>query len=174
MFLAPGRLLERSALDWHASRFTTWLRERQALSGPLKTEQIVSYLLVTTVITIFAVLVLYTMMSSIGNGGEYWGYDGRKEPRNAARESMLAGDYRFLDVNLPPYENRLTSLLPGLTGCTNYVIDQLSVLHSSDEPLHAEDSLKLAMSFGGAYNREIAWELNRDRDAGCQVLWSYY
>ncbi len=122
---------------------------------------------------IFFVLVLYTMATSVGNGGEYWGYDGRKEPRTAAYEAVLAGDYRFLDVNLRPYQDELTAYTPGLKGCSNYLINELDVRRSSVEPMHTEDSLKLASRFAQSYNQEIVLALNRDRDAKCLSSWSY-
>ena len=39
-------------------------------------------------------------MSQVGNGGEYWGFDGHIHPVNAAAESFEANDYRFLELDL--------------------------------------------------------------------------
>ena len=134
----------------------------------MKTEQIVVYLMVTTVMMIFFVLVLYTINTTVGNGGEYWGYDGSIEPYMAAAESFESGNYRFLDVNLPPYDDLLTDFVPGVMGCPQYSdSNELEVFRSSETLLHAADSVRLATGFARSYNQTMARALNRELDAGC-------
>ena len=134
----------------------------------MKIEQIVSYLMVSTVIVIFAMLVLYTMMDSVGNGGEYWGYDGREDPRWAARDAFRDGDHRFLDVALPPYDDLLTDFVPGITVCAGGTGDyEPGLRRSLSEPLHAELSLRAATEFATEFNRELGYALGDDRLAYC-------
>lgn len=140
----------------------------------MKIEQIVAYLLVSTVIVIFAMLVLFTMATSAGNGGEYWGYDGRIDPREAAFEAFDAGDYRFLDVALPPYEDELTDFTPGVMGCEALPDGDEPVLRRSlEQPMHAEDSLRLATEFARKFNREMALSLNSELQAECRVFYDF-
>ncbi len=138
----------------------------------MKTEQIVSYLLVSTVIVIFAMLVLFTMTASAGNGGEYWGYDGRVEPLEAASAAFEDGDYRFLDVTLSPYNDKLTDFTPGVMGCEHLPDEYMRGLRSSTgEPLHGVDSLRLATDFARAFNRELAFILNSRLQARCVIAY---
>ena len=137
----------------------------------MKIEQIVSYLMVSTVIVIFAMIVLYTSMASVGNGGEYWGYDGKIRPTEAAYRAFENGDRRFLAVALPPHENRFTDFTPGVGACANMPDgNQPSTIRSHSEPLHAQDSLHLATKFAREYNRDMAWSLNSVYQADCEVL----
>ena len=135
----------------------------------MKTEQIVTYLLVSTVIVLFAVIVLFTMTTAAGNGGEYWGYDGRVEPWEAASAAFEEGDYRFLDVTLSPYNDKLTDFTPGVMGCESIPGEVPGLRRSSGEPLHAEDSLRLATDFARAFNRELAAILNSRLQARCVI-----
>ncbi len=137
----------------------------------MKIEQIVSYLMVSTVIVIFAMIVLYTSMASVGNGGEYWGYDGEIRPRYAAYQAFENGDRRFLAVTLPPHDNRFTDFTPGVGACANLPDSiEATTIRSSSEPLHAQDSLRLATKFAREYNRDMAWSLNSVYQADCEVL----
>ncbi len=139
----------------------------------MKIEQIVAYLLVSTVIVIFSVLVLFTMVDSVGNGGGYWGYDGRVDPRLAARDAFDDGDYRLLDVALPPHDNRLTDNVPGVALCEGGVGKYYAgVRRSSGEPRHAESSIRLATEFAREFNWELALDLNNVFSAGCEINWS--
>ena len=134
----------------------------------MKIEQIVAYLLVSTVIVIFSMLVLFTMMSSVGNGGEYWGYDGKVHPVPAATEAFGAGDYRLLDVDLPPYEGEFTDFVPGVVPCDGTLTDYLpGYRRSSSEPLHAEDSLRLATDFAAIFNDELAYWIGSENKEVC-------
>ena len=142
----------------------------------MKTEQIVSYLFLSTTIVVFAILILYAMQTAVGNGGEYWGMDGRTHPRSAAVTAWESGDYRFLDIGLEPHEENLTVAVPGVGVCANHPMgNDIRYRRSSDTPLHAADSLKLATIFAWDYNYALAQHLNWKNDAGCELIWrSYY
>ena len=136
----------------------------------MKTDQIISYLLVSTTIVIFAMLVLYSMQTAVGNGGEYWGFDGIEDPYGAAQTSWASGDYRFLDVNLPPYEEYLTAVTPGVGACVNHPASEaLRFRPSGEVPLHTDDSLRLAAEFAWRYNTTLVKRLNAELGAECEV-----
>lgn len=141
----------------------------------MKTEQIVSYLLVTTIMMIFTVLVVFTMQVEAGNGGEYWGYDKKTDPFDAAVAAWERGDYRFLDVNLPPFEEQLTNFVPGVGACTNHPHgDTIRYRHSSGTPLHSDDSLRLAAQFASRFNLTLARSLNFRNSADCEVSYQWF
>ena len=134
-------------------------------------EQIAKLLFATTLLSIFAYLLIFSSMSVVGNGGEYWGYDGYTEPWRAAGDSFEKGDYRFLKIKLPNANGILLNEVPGIYRCDNHPFGGDNFSRSGlSTPIHGVDSVRLATDFAYEYNLRMASLMEHELGLVCQVL----
>lgn len=119
-------------------------------------EQIVKLLFATTLLSIFAYLLIFTSVGQAGNGGEYWGFDGSVQPFVAAGRSFDAGDYRYLEVDLTdPLGNRVR-VTPMYWRCDNHPSGSNNGSRPTlREPMHGGDSVRLATDFALEFNNQL-------------------
>ncbi len=119
-------------------------------------QQIVKLLFAATLLTIFAYILIFTSMGSVGNGGEYWGYDGEMDALDAAKQSFDAGDFRYLEVELVDSNGKRIRRVPLFSRCLDHPLGMKFVTRKSrDELIHGYDSVKLATDFAERYNNGI-------------------
>ncbi len=133
-------------------------------------EQFAKLLFATTVITIFALIVMFFFVDLPGNGGQYWGYDGHDEAYVAASRAFDSGDYRFLAIDLRDSLGKRIQEIPYIDHCDNHPnkFDEIARVNLIDA-MHGVDSIKKANEFARVYNRELAGLLNGEKDAECQL-----
>jgi len=134
-------------------------------------EQIVKLLFATTLLAIFAYILIFTSLGRAGNGGEYWGFDGRLSVADAAQITFESGDHRFLEVRLHQPLEPQNDYVPGVAYCgPEYHEPGLPKRPSVSEPIHGQDSPRLADEFARSFNIAMAEMLNENYDAECVVL----
>ena len=120
-------------------------------------EQIAKLLFALTVLSIFAYILIYSSMSSVGNGGEYWGFDGRTEPHIAAGTSFDAGTFELLALDIAnPLGGRISER-PKPISCSR-ISGRIttSIRWNELDGIHSSDSVRLAREFSQRYNRYMS------------------
>ena len=126
-------------------------------------------LFATTIVTFFAYISVYVAIGQAGNGGEYWGWDGFEQPHMAAVNSFDTGDYRFLQLRFSGSQTGHVNIVPGIAGCERHPLSPETRLRpSTSEPMHGDDSVRLARQFAHRYNSRMGLFLNYEFDAGCK------
>lgn len=134
-------------------------------------EQIGKLVFATVFLSIFSYLLFFSSMGQAGNGGEYWGFSGYTEPRQAAAVSFDEGDYRFLEVTLIDEYGNLYQDAPAYQRCDNHPLGADNALHASaTEPIHGLDSTRLAAAFARGYNQEMTWLLRDKMNQRCEIV----
>ena len=107
-------------------------------------------------LSIFSYLLIYIFASGGGNGGEYWGFDGRIEPHQAAVEAYEAERYEFLALEMQREIGGLVTVSPQLLECSSTAGQIVTtVRHNQGEPVHGPDSVDLAAEFARTYNHRM-------------------
>jgi hypothetical protein len=133
--------------------------------------QIARLLFAATVVSVFALILLFYSFGYSGNGGEYCGFDGRIDAREAASASFEEGDFHFLKVDMHSSMGRRLRIVPGVANCTVHPLGlQSNSRASATAPIHGPDSARLAQSFAGAFNLSMVRLLEEERLADCDVL----
>ena len=132
-------------------------------------ERIVKLLFATTLLSIFAYVLIFTSLSRAGNGGEYWGFDGYIEPRPAALKSYEAGDYRFLTVDIRESGVSPQILTPNSVQCfvrssKQNIQTRRAVVNATD----GDSSRRFAWRFADEYNDTMTELLYADRNIDCE------
>ena len=136
--------------------------------------RIVNLLFATTVVTFFAYILFFVAVGQAGNGGEYWGLSGLEEPHVAAADAFDSRDYRFLRVKFSGLRTGNVDLVPGVVKCERHPFGRDNHLRPSIvDPMHGEDSVRLARAFAHRYNSRMAMRLNFEFDANCEILYGY-
>ena len=134
--------------------------------------RIVSLLFATTIVTFFAYILVFVAVGQAGNGGEYWGFNGSEEPYNAAVDAFDSRDYRFLRVKFRGLRTGDVDFVPYVIECKQHPFGPGNYLRPPMvEPMHGEDSVRLAKTFAHKYNYRMAMLLNFELDANCEVAW---
>lgn len=119
-------------------------------------EQISKLLFAATLLVMFAFILIFVSSGLAGNGGEYWGYDGRLVPLEAAQHAVEVGDYRYLEVDLTDSNGKRIHVVPVYARCRDHPLGPTFVTRtSSHELIHGYDSVKLATSFAEGFNNAI-------------------
>jgi len=119
-------------------------------------EQIAKLLFATTLLTIFAYALIFTSTGLAGNGGEYWGYDGQIDAKEAARLSFDAEDYRYLEVDLTDSNGTRTQVVPVYARCRDHPLGWKFVTRESgSELIHGYDSVRIATDFAEQFNNTM-------------------
>lgn len=119
-------------------------------------EQIAKLLFALTLLSVFSYLLIYTSMSVGGNGGEYWGFNGRVEPHIAASNLYKSDKYELLALDIEnPLGGRVREI-PKPVDCTSIAgkISTITRLNQT-EAIHGHDSVRLAQNFSEKYNRHM-------------------
>ena len=133
-------------------------------------ERIAKLLFATTVVTIFAYLLVFTSLGQSGSGGEYFGFDGTETPWEAARNSFGNGDYRFLEVNVVNVDGIRIRQAPAYQRCDNHPYGANNHLRTgSEEPVHGADSGRLATDFARQFNQEMTTQLSIQMGGRCEI-----
>jgi len=131
-------------------------------------EQIAKLLFATTLLTIFACVLIFWSTGLAGNGGEYWGYNGQLEPSDAAQNAFSAGDYRFLEVDLTDSNGKRVHVVPMWLRCHDHPPgSELVTRRSAHRLIHGYDSVRLAKNFAEHYNNEMNLLLERYSGVCC-------
>ncbi|MEM7430541.1 MAG: hypothetical protein AAF351_01250 [Pseudomonadota bacterium] len=134
-------------------------------------ERVINLLFATTLIVIFSYLLAFVALGqAVGNGGEYWGFDGNERARDAAERMLARGDQRLLRIDITdPLDNRLQET-PIETYCGGSLFGtDLPIRIGTTTPLHGRDSFKKAGDFAFEYNNTVAWELGTAEGRQCLV-----
>ena len=128
-------------------------------------------LFAATVVLIFALLLIFYSFGYAGNGGEYWGFDGYIDARQAARNSFEEGEMRFLKVDMTDATGKRLQFLPGIVECDVHPLGSHNISRNSGaSPLHGPDSASLATDFARTFNFELVELLMKNGLAECDVL----
>lgn len=132
-------------------------------------EKIVKLLFATTLLTIFAYILIFASVGLAGNGGEYWGYDGNDDPTVLAGQEFEGGDYRFLMLDFDNLESGTIASVPAIESCRNHPLEPHNYARPTQiESKHGQDSYRLAYSFARTYNSSMAFRLNEKFAAECE------
>ena len=136
--------------------------------------RIVNLLFATTIVTFFAYILFFVGIGQAGNGGEYWGLNALEEPHIAAADAFDSRDYRFLRVKFSSLRAGNVDLVPGVMECERHPFGPNNHLRLPiADPMHGEDSVRLARTFAHRYNSRMAMLLNFELDANCEVLYGF-
>ena len=107
-------------------------------------------------------------MASAWNGGEFWGYDGRISPIQAAHNSFDAGDYRFLHLKITDPLGQRIDRTPDIFRCDNHPhgrdgFKRFNSITSTDDI----DGVKRATEFAYKFNFEMLVLLSQSQIADC-------
>lgn len=132
-------------------------------------EQIAKLLFTATAVSIFCYVIVFAVVDVAGNGGEYWGFDGRESPRIAAVKSFDSGDFRFLSIDLTGQMGQRVREVPYANQCDGhpYGPDNLArpnVIQSK----HGQDSIRLATKFARNFNQRMAMLLGHEQYIRCE------
>ncbi len=117
-------------------------------------ERIARLLFALTLLSVFAYILIYASMSFVGNGGEYWGFDGHTEPHIEAGRSYDEGVFELLALDIAnPLGGRISEK-PDPLVCTS-ISGRIStsVRLNEIDAIHSDDSVRLAREFSRRYNR---------------------
>lgn len=118
--------------------------------------RVANLLIAVTALSIFAYLVIFYSVSSGGNGGEYWDFDGHVEPHRAAADSFTSGDYELLALDMSDALGKRVRIKPTAIYCKSMTRAMITRIRlNSREALHGQDSLRLAEQFLQIYNRQM-------------------
>lgn len=131
-------------------------------------EQVSKLLFALTLLSVFAYLLIYTSMSSAGNGGEYWGFDGHIEPHFAASDSFAAGNYELLALEISSPLGGRIEVVPRPILCTS-ISGQIStsIRVNKLDAIHGSDSVRLAKDFLQNYNRSMSSQVRSKFGYAC-------
>ena len=131
-------------------------------------ERIAKLLFATISLFLFCVVLLFVSVDSAGNGGEYWGFDGRVEPWRAARRSFEAGENRFLAYELETEFRGTVRSSPKAYRCDFHPPGKNGHVRFNQIPArHGYDSVRLAESFAFEYNDRLAALLSYEERYWC-------
>ena len=132
-------------------------------------EQIATLLFATTLVTIFSYLLAFYAFSSAGNGGRYWGFDGRIEAQAAAELRYTSGDRRFLAYEFSgPIAGRQRGF-DGVYRCDFHDHAPRAHLRLNEiDGRHGADSVSKAASFAREYNDALRALLAAERRYWCE------
>ncbi len=132
-------------------------------------DRIVKLLFATTALWIFSVLITFMFVWSAGNGGEYWGFDGKVGPRSAAGIALERGENRFLAFDLEGEFGQRLSAAPEAMRCDFHLTSRNGHLWFNEIPArHGYDSARLAETFARSYNYELAALLRSEAEGWCE------
>ena len=133
-------------------------------------ERIAKLLFAVTALSIFCYLIIFSSMSITGNGGEYWGFDGRIEPHRAASRSFSSGNYHLLAVDMEKSLGGRVRIMPTQITCSSFSGTMETTIRLNQiQAIHAQDSVRLATDFAQAYNRHMYSLLRTEFGYKCDV-----
>ncbi len=136
-------------------------------------ERIAKLLFATTALWIFSVALIFAMNLVAGNGGEYWGFNGRIEPRHAARNEFEAGEYRFLAYELHSEYGGTQRGFPNVYRCDFHsTVENGHVRFNEISARHGYDSVSKADRFARRYNDVLASYIRMRTDHYCEAAGS--
>ena len=133
-------------------------------------ERITHLLFATTALWVFSVALIFAMTVVAGNGGEYWGFDGRTEPWRAARYEFEAGEYRFLAYELHSEFGDTERGFPNVYRCEFHsTAENGHVRFNEISAKHGYDSVRKAEWFARDYNDSLAWYIRTRTAYWCEA-----
>ena len=157
-----------------AKRLQNRLRLTEYFYDSSTVVRIVNLLFATTLVTFFAYILFFVGIGQAGNGGEYWGLNGLEEPHFAAVDAFDSRDYRFLRVKFSGLRTGNVDLVPGVAECEKHPFaPDIHLRPPIADPMHGDDSVRLARTFAHRYNSRMAMLLNFELNANCEVLYSF-
>lgn len=134
-------------------------------------ERVVQLLLVCTVVSLFAYLLIFYALGNTANGGEYWGFRATVRGSDAALQSFERGDFRFLSVKMRDQAGRDVWYVPAIVGCADNPYGERAYSRQSHGTgLHGDNSFALADNFAREYNLVLAGQLRDKRNVVCESL----
>ena len=123
--------------------------------------RIVNLLFAVTLAWIFSVLITYIFVAEAGNGGEYWGFDGKTDAYLQAGIEFDRENYLLLDVEITDHLGVHINAPAERLVChsDSNSIETHSEVNSS-ELLHGSDSVRLAREYAYEFNRHMSWILS--------------
>ena len=132
-------------------------------------ERITNLLFVTTALFIFSVLVIFEFNVAAGNGGEYWGFDGRIPPRRAARFAFEANEKRFLAYSLDTEFRGEVSGAPNAHRCDFHPgIRNGHLRFNQIEARHGYDSERKAEAFAHEFHFFLGLKISEEGERWCE------
>ena len=135
----------------------------------MRIEQIAKLLFATTALWIFCVALIYAFVDVAGNGGRYWGFDGRTQPYVAAREAFEAGELRFLAYELETEFGHVERGAPDAYRC-DFHEDRIDghLRFNGIEARHGYDSARLADRFARDFNWALSAHIHDSTGTWCE------
>ena len=123
--------------------------------------RIANLLFAVTLAWIFSVLVTYFFVAEAGNGGEYWGFDGRTEAYLQAGIEFDRKNYLLLDVDITDHLGvRINAPAERLVCRSDSDSIETHSETNSTELLHGSDSARLASEYAYEFNRHMFFILS--------------
>ncbi len=134
-------------------------------------ERIAQIVFVAVGLSLFYYVFGFSVVLLAGNGGEYWGFNGTREPWREARSSFESGEYRFLAYRLNGDFGPIVSGYPNVYRCDIHATSEHGHIRFNQiDAKHGADSVRKANGFARDYNDMLAMLLAKEGVASCEKV----